>query len=363
MDSRVLLFNNRAHLSLAGTGKVTELEFFNECPRSSVDRASASGAEGRRSDSFRGHVKQAKKPTRAKFLVRRLVVLGLFVIFVLGVLKFAATKTGLTQADASQPPNPIPVASPTYDCEANSPTDPVFVSQWVSEFGAEDYNATITDLVNGCKYEIGDSTKVFPMASTGKVMVATGILEKVAAGSLTYESVQGDMTLMITQSDNNAADRLFKKMGKGAAMSDLINRYGLTSTSVGKGWGTTLTNSADQSHLLDQVVGLEESPLPEAQRAILRDLMTHVNPEQAWGAGRGVPEGWTGAVKNGWYLSVPGDIPPVGLWRINSLGYVWDESGVARWSVAGYSNTWATQERGESAWSALSAHAADILAD
>ena len=286
------------------------------------------------------------------------MVFAVLFLVVVGILKFVAARNSLNSAASDLPPTPLPIASPAYDCEANTPFDSNFVASWVAEFGAVDYNATVMDLVNNCSYQIGDSAKTFPMASTGKVMVATGILEKVAAGTIPYESVQGDLTLMITQSDNSAADRLFKKMGKLPAMTDLISRYGLSSTTVGKGWGTTLTNSADQSKLLDQVIGTGESPLPESQRVVLRDLMTNVNPEQAWGAGRGVPTGWTGAVKNGWYLSVPGDIPPVGLWRINSLGYVWDETGKPRWSIAGYSNTWQTEERGESAWSALAEHVA-----
>ena len=326
-----------------------------------MDRASASGAEGRRSDSFRGHVSHIDRPSRARFLARRVLVFGVLSVLVIATLKFASSRIGLVSASQDQPPTPIPVASPAYDCEANSPLDAAYVATWAAEFGAEDYNATITDLVHNCRYEIGDAAKTFPMASTGKVMVATGILELVSSGSFTYESVKDDMTLMITQSDNSAADRLFKKMGKGEAMSALIGRYGLTSTTIGKGWGTTRTTSADQSHLMDQVIGQAESPLPEPQRVILRELMTKVNPEQAWGAGRGVPAGWTGAVKNGWYLSVPGDLPPVGLWRINSLGYVWDATGQARWSFAGFSNTWKTEERGESAWTALSEHAASEL--
>jgi hypothetical protein len=107
--------------------------------------------------------------------------------------------------------------------------------------------------------------------------------------------------------------------------------------------------------LLNQVVGSVASPLPEAQRIILRDLMSRVNPEQAWGAGisGGTPNLWTSAVKNGWYLSVEGDLPPVGLWRVNTLGYVWDQTKSPRWIFTGYSNTWTTQERGISAWNAI----------
>jgi beta-lactamase class A len=289
------------------------------------------------------------------------LVFGIASLLVVIGLKFAATKTASVDLDASVTPTPIPVASPAFDCEANSPASPEFVSTWSAEYGAVDFNATVSDLVHGCVYSIGDQTKTFKVASTGKVMVAIGILESVAAGSISYESVEADMNLMITQSDNTAADRLFVQMGGNKAMSDLISRYGLVATNTGQFWGTITTNSADQTHLLAQTLGTQPSPLPEKQRVILRDLMSQVNPEQAWGAGAGVPANWVVAVKNGWYLSVPGDTPPIGLWRINTVGYVWDETGKARWSLAGYSNTWESEERGESAWSDLSEHVAKVL--
>jgi beta-lactamase class A len=209
---------------------------------------------------------------------------------------------------------------------------------------------------------MGEPTSVFPTASTGKLIVATGVLELVAGGTLDYASVESDMTLMITQSDNNAADRLFDVIGRNDALISIIERYGLTVTTTGGAWGTVLTNSADQANLLNQVVGTQASSLPEAQRVTLRDLLTKVNPEQAWGAGNVTIPDWTTAVKNGWYLSVPGDRPPEGLWRVNTLGYVWDQTSKPRWIFTGYSNTWETQERGISAWNAISTQLSNTLA-
>ena len=46
------------------------------------------------------------------------------------------------------------------------------------------------------------------------------------------------------------------------------------------------------------------------------DLMTHVNPSQAWGVSAGVPVGVSVAIKNGW---LPLDS---GGWQVNSIGYV-----------------------------------------
>ena len=327
-----------------------------------MDRASASGAEGRRFDSFRGHVSE-QRPTRATFLIRRILVFGLAILGLILILKFVSGSITPQSADGTSAPIPAPIVTPAFDCDANSPLPSSFVDTWTAEFQPTSFNVTVIDLVEGCTYSLGDSTATFPTASTGKVIVATGVLEMVAAGTIDYETIATDLELMITESDNSAADRLFKTMGKNDAVISIASRYGLESTTTGGAWGTIMTNSRDQASLLNQVVGAAESPLPEAQREVLRDLMSRVNPEQAWGAGNqdGIPENWTAAVKNGWYLSVDGDRPPVGLWRINTLGYVWDPNQTPRWIFTGYSNTWTTQERGISGWNAITEQLSDTL--
>jgi hypothetical protein len=296
-----------------------------------------------------------QRPTRTKFLVRRILVFGFTLLALILILRFISGAISLQPIAGSAAPVPVPVVTPAFDCEGNSPVPQTFVDAWSAEFQPTSFNLTIIDLVEGCTYSLGDTPATFPTASTGKVIVATGVLEMVAAGTLDYTSVAADLELMITESDNNAADRLFKIIGKNDTVVSIASRYGLVSTTTGGAWGTIMTNSTDQALLLNQVVGTTESPLPEAQRVILRDLMSRVNPEQAWGAGPsgGIPDLWTAVVKNGWYLSVEGDRPPLGLWRINTLGYVWDPNKSPRWIFTGYSNTWSTQERGISAWNAI----------
>jgi hypothetical protein len=278
-------------------------------------------------------------------MVRRTLVFGSIALGLLLIFKINSGEF----TDASL------MLEPPYDCEANSPLPQTFIDVWSAEFQPTSFNVTITDLVEGCNYTLGDSALTFPTASTGKVMIATRALEMVAAGTLDYATITADMELMIIESDNESANRLFLAVGENVGIASVIQSYSLTSTVVGKTWGTIQTNSSDQALLLNQVVGSVASPLPEAQRIILRDLMSRVNPEQAWGAGisGGTPNLWTSAVKNGWYLSVEGDLPPVGLWRVNTLGYVWDQTKSPRWIFTGYSNTWTTQERGISAWNAI----------
>jgi beta-lactamase class A len=296
-------------------------------------------------------------------VVRRTLVFGSIFLALVLILRLASGAISSAPTDGTAAPIPVPVVTPAFDCEANSPLPQTFVDTWSAEFQPVSFNATIVDLVEGCTYSLGDALATFPTASTGKVIVATGVLEMVAAGTLDYAAIAPDLELMITQSDNGAADRLFKIIGRNDAVVSIASRYGLANTTTGGAWGTIMTNSADQALLLNQAVGTSESPLPEAQRVILRDLMTKVNPEQAWGAGPsgGIPLEWSAAVKNGWYLSVEGDRPPVGLWRINTLGYVWDPSKSPRWIFTGYSNTWNSQERGISAWGAITKQLSETL--
>jgi hypothetical protein len=294
-------------------------------------------------------------PSRTTFLRRRIFVFGFTAFSLILILKLALGFTPTKSPDSSDAPIPFPVAKPVFDCAANTPLPPAFVESWSAEFQPTSFNVTVVDLVEGCTFSLGDSAATFPTASTGKVIVATRVLEMVASGTLSYADVATDLDLMITESNNESANRLFMAIGENLGISSVIQRYGLNSTTIGRTWGTIQTNSTDQSLLLNQVVGTVESPLPEAQRIILRDLMTDVEPEQAWGAGSGggIPALWTSAVKNGWYLSVDGDQLPVGLWRINTVGYVWDEAKAPRWIFTGYSDTWATEEQGELAWNAI----------
>jgi beta-lactamase class A len=290
-------------------------------------------------------------------------VLGLAFLGLLAVLRLVSGAITSQPADGSAAPIPVPVVTPAFDCADNSPIPQTFVDAWSAEFQPTNFNVTVIDLVEGCTYSMGDNAATFLTASTGKVIVATRVLEMVSAGLLDYATMYPDLDLMITESNNESANRLFLTIDENLGINSVIQDYLLTSTTSGRTWGTIQTTSSDQALLLEQVLGTKASPLPEAQRTILRDLMKSVEPEQAWGAGSagGIPGDWSAAVKNGWYLSVEGDQPPVGLWRINTIGYVWDQEDAPRWIFTGYSNAWATEEQGELAWSAITEQLSETL--
>jgi len=295
-----------------------------------------------------------QRPSKTTFVVRRTIVFSSVILALALIFKVLSVESASIKAKLDPP----------FDCAANTPVPQSFIDTWTAEFNPENFNVTVIDLVEDCIYSMGDSAASFPTASTGKVMLAIRALEMVDTGTLNYTEIAPDLDLMITESNNESADRLFHAIGENSGIQSVIERYSLASTFVGRTWGTIHTNSNDQALLLDQALGTKESPLPEAQRAVLRDLMIRVKPEQAWGAGSagGIPALWSAAVKNGWYLSEEGDQPPIGLWRINTMGYVWDEEKSPRWIFTGFSNTWSSQDEGEFAWNAVTKQLSGTLA-
>ena len=86
-------------------------------------------------------------------------------------------------------------------------------------------------------------------------MVSTGLLD--------YTTIYPDLDLMLTESNNESANRLFLAIGENIGVNSVIESYSLTSTSPGWTWGTIQTTSSDQALLLEQVLGTKEGPLPE----------------------------------------------------------------------------------------------------
>lgn len=235
------------------------------------------------------------------------------------------------------------------------------MSAWRSKYGARDYQIAVFDMETGCEYKQSDTSKAFPTASTVKLAIAVAVAEDVTAGKYSYASVRSDMTAMITVSDNAAASRLWRKTGRGTGLRRVASHYSLQNTRPGRTWGTTKTTAYDQVRLLHRALTVSNPHISARNRSRVLSLMKRVRSDQHWGAGGGLPTGYTSAVKNGWYPTVAGDEPPVGRWRINTVGLVYDAQGRPQWIMAGFSNTWKTQSRGVRAWNAVSRQVARRL--
>jgi len=238
-----------------------------------------------------------------------------------------------------------------------------FVNRWKRTYKTESFHFTVIDPVTGCtiNFKSGFAGN-YPMASTVKFDIAVRILQLVEMKKLRYSLVKSDLSKMMRQSDNESAQRLWEIMGGRHGFDLFAKASGLKSTHHGVTWGSALTNSADQGILLTKVFSKKGSLLNLTHQKDLRWLMTHVERTQTWGAGKmSARPLWTTGVKNGWYLTKPGDFGIVNRWRINTLGAIWDADSNPRLIFTGYSNTWRTDTDGKSAWTELAKKSAEIF--
>jgi hypothetical protein len=122
---------------------------------------------------------------------------------------------------------------------------------------------------------------------------------------------------MIEESDDDDAQDLWDAEGGATAVGRFDDAAGLTRTvpDAAGYWGLTTTTAADQVQLLKKVA-YPNALLTDTSRRYELDLMTHVDPDQAWGVSSGVATRATVALKNGW---LPLDS---GGWEMNSIGFI-----------------------------------------
>ena len=121
-------------------------------------------------------------------------------------------------------------------------------------------------------------------------------------------------TLMITQSDNDAASALWAELGH-ARIQHFLNLTRMTETILGPGgyWGLTEITSHDEGTLL-RFLTQSNPVLTDYSRGYQLGLMARVIPSQRWGTPAGAPSGVSVHVKNGWLPE------SIGGWHINSIG-------------------------------------------
>ncbi|ADD45729.1 serine hydrolase [Stackebrandtia nassauensis] len=101
---------------------------------------------------------------------------------------------------------------------------------------------------------------------------------------------------MITESDNEATSELCELL---AAESEPVDIPGGTGVCVdAPGWGTDETTAADQTRIL--TTAFEAELLTPESHRVVEDLMSDVEPAQAWGVTAAANDGETTWLKNGW---------------------------------------------------------------
>lgn len=126
------------------------------------------------------------------------------------------------------------------------------------------------------------------------------------------------LTRMIENSNNSAASTIWRQLGSDKAVQSFFQKVGLKNTIAGTDgwWGHTTTNVTDQLTMM-KYFAYPNSVLTDSQRTYGLNLMQHVESDQRWGTGYGIPAGVSVALKNGWVTSNP----PSKLF-VNSLGYI-----------------------------------------
>jgi hypothetical protein len=220
----------------------------------------------------------------------------------------APRKSAAPAPSASSKPRPAP-----------GPSAQQLVSAAVgSMFSADNDDAgmAVLDLTNGQWVSYGGNRE-FITASIVKVDILSTLLYQAQQnhGSLTAGQ-QSLATVMIEDSDNDAASALWNDAGRAGGVDAANEAFGLHDTTGGPGikWGITTTTANDQVRLLRQVFTIP-SKLSASSQAYIQGLMRHVSSEQAWGVPLAADSGTKFAVKNGW-------LPAPKLWAVNSIGSV-----------------------------------------
>ena len=172
---------------------------------------------------------------------------------------------------------------------------------------------SVYDAVTGVSCQANDS-RHFSSASIVKALILAALLRWHQEDGTPLSSwEQGQATLMITQSDNDAATDLWNEVGM-SRLRHFLNLAGMSQTQLGTDgyWGLTQVTAHDEMLLL-KLLALPNSVLSAASRAYQLGLMAKVIPGQRWGTPAGAPQGVTVHVKNGW-------LPDSDGWHINSLG-------------------------------------------
>ncbi|MDT0416998.1 serine hydrolase [Streptomyces sp. DSM 41982] len=168
----------------------------------------------------------------------------------------------------------------------------------------------------------GSAKHAYATASIAKAAIlATLLLQAQDQHRSLSASERATAKLMITRSDNDAADTLWTRIGATSGYAAGIERLGLRETTPGTQghWGLTQTTAADQLRLLDALTS-SDSPLTASSRAYVADLMGSVVTGQDWGVSAGADKDAPTRLKNGWMPR-----SATGLWVVNSIGVVTHE--------------------------------------
>jgi hypothetical protein len=175
------------------------------------------------------------------------------------------------------------------------------------------HSVSVYDRVTGlsCLY---NGSKHFDSASIVKAIILGALMRWHQETKKPLSSWEkNEATLMIEQSDNDAATALWDELGT-YNLQHFLNLAGMGETHLGQDgeWGLTQVTAHDEMLLL-KLLTASNSVLDTSSRNYELYLMAHVTSWEAWGVTVGTPSDVTRHVKNGW-------LPDATGWHINSIG-------------------------------------------
>jgi hypothetical protein len=180
-----------------------------------------------------------------------------------------------------------------------------------------------------CRYNEGSRSH---SASVVKATILAALLywRQQTHTSLT-STEKSEATIMIEQSDNNAASYLWNDVGH-TRLQQFVNAARMTETQLSPGgtWGLSNITARDELQLM-RLLTEPNSVLSNSSRGYELYLMNHVIPFDYWGITAGVPRKLTVYVKNGW-------LPDPSLWVINSIGAVQGAGRDYKMAILTYNN-------------------------
>jgi hypothetical protein len=176
-----------------------------------------------------------------------------------------------------------------------------------------EHAVSVYDRVTGV-YCVYNGSKDFDSASIVKAIIMAALLRRHQETKTPLSAWEkSEATLMITQSDNNAATALWDELGM-SNLQHFLNLADMGETKLGQdgAWGLTQVTAHDEMLLL-KLLTAPNSVLDAYSRSYQLGLMAQVTSWEAWGVTAGTPSGIAWHVKNGW-------LPDATGWHINSIG-------------------------------------------
>jgi hypothetical protein len=206
-----------------------------------------------------------------------------------------------------------------------SPTGPVDVQlrETISTIldGNELAGVAIRDLRTGNTWGLR-ADYASQSASMAKPMIVAMALRTARANGTSLSADQlEDCRKAITESDNDAADRLWDYAGRSGAYGLLASELGMKATHPDESrdwWSWTWTTPADQLILLEALLHPDGKAITADESSLILELMNQVRSDQAWGVGVARSEQVKVGLKNGWVKFESTD----NLWAVNSIGIV-----------------------------------------